>query len=380
MKKKLDQRSFKALMARGFDSKLAQQLVNDGYTISKLKSKTVTELKNLGIKDSHARELKENKRPPIPAKTVAKLLYESKFGCCICKDNKNSLIIHHIKKWTDSKDNSEDNLVVLCLKHHDGAHTKHELTLNLTPSILKEAKKKWINDVKANAARSINEQNNRNIIQIKNNKLNVGIDLYHGKALKHFDNIIKQNGFKHIILDHPLDQYKLQNMDILLIATLGMETDKSFNETEIWAIKNFVIKGGSLICADQAWSWVCPSYGNKPADAFPLNVLGKNLGFFITGKNVGSPYFYDTEVMNGIKNVRRKSWWPSQIEFLTENSQAIIRDECYRIIAGYLSLGDGHIIVVGHGDMLEENPELIQNILTFLSVKNSRVHNQQLTS
>ena len=74
MKKKLsqyDQRSFKALMARGFDIKLSQQLVNDGYTISKLKSKTVTELKSLGIEDSHARELKRNKRPPIPTKTVA---------------------------------------------------------------------------------------------------------------------------------------------------------------------------------------------------------------------------------------------------------------------------------------------------------------------
>lgn len=100
-----------------------------------------------------------------------------------------------------------------------------------------------------------------------------------------------------------------------------------------------------------------------------MNVLGKSLGFCITGQNIGAPRFYETEIMNGIKKVRRKTWWPSQIEFQSGTGHAIIRDENYRIMAGYLSLGKGHIIIVGHGAMLEENPPLINNILAFI-IKN----------
>ena len=367
-----NQRSVNALIARKFNNKQAIKLVEDGYTVSKLKSLSVKELKNLGINDSQVKEIKNGHRSHIPIKTVSKLLYESTFGCCICRNTNSPVIIHHIDKYADSKNHSEDNLVVLCLKHHDEAHTKHGLSQNLTPKIIKIAKNEWIKEVKNNAEKSILKQDHGKKLsagKYQNNVLRIGIDLYHGKAILHFDKAVKELGFTHTILDHSPDQNKLNEIDVLLIATSGMNSDKSFSPSEIMTIKNFVINGGSLICADQAWSWVYRSYGNKPIDAFPLNVLGKNLGFQITGKNVGAPCFYETEIMYGINKVTRKNWWPSQIDFLLGSGQAIIRDENYRIIAGHISLGKGYIIIIGHGAMLAENPRLTKNVLKFLSNK-----------
>ncbi len=78
-------------------------------------------------------------RQKVPKSLQTSLMYESAFVCVICQEE--SCHIHHIDR--DHANNKEDNLVVLCLKHHDEAHTRKQLSKNLTRADIKEAKKKW---------------------------------------------------------------------------------------------------------------------------------------------------------------------------------------------------------------------------------------------
>ncbi|WP_221058943.1 HNH endonuclease signature motif containing protein [Shewanella algae] len=78
-------------------------------------------------------------RPSIPETLKRKLLYDSQYVCVVCQSR--GTHIHHING--DHSDNREDNLVVLCVAHHDEAHTKRELSQNLSPGALQHAKSEW---------------------------------------------------------------------------------------------------------------------------------------------------------------------------------------------------------------------------------------------
>ena len=43
----------------------------------------------------------------------------------------------------DHSNNTEENLIVLCVAHHDEAHTKRQLSKNLDTGALRDAKQKW---------------------------------------------------------------------------------------------------------------------------------------------------------------------------------------------------------------------------------------------
>ncbi|MBS1582955.1 MAG: HNH endonuclease [Bacteroidetes bacterium] len=135
-------------MARGLDRDTADSLVRGGYTLASLKLLSQKELVDLGLLPKMATELLAESRPPIPPETMAKLLYESRWTCCVCRDRMKSVIIHHLEEWHDSRDHSEENLVVLCLQHHDEAHTKRELSLNLTIDRIRDLKRLWLDQVK----------------------------------------------------------------------------------------------------------------------------------------------------------------------------------------------------------------------------------------
>lgn len=151
----MSKRTFNALISRGFDTHLANSIVNKGLTLNKLKQKSSDDLKSLGIDKSKVDAILKEQRPPIPTNIVIKILYESKRICCICREKSKSVIIHHLKEWHLSKDHNEDNLVVLCLEHHNDAHTKKGVSLNLTEKQLIYSKKKWNKAVKSIDAMTI---------------------------------------------------------------------------------------------------------------------------------------------------------------------------------------------------------------------------------
>lgn len=78
-------------------------------------------------------------RMSVPEQTKFRLLYRNADRCCVCRAR--SVQIHHIDKNRDNND--EANLAVVCLTHHDAAHTQHQLSQNLTPDRIRDAKSRW---------------------------------------------------------------------------------------------------------------------------------------------------------------------------------------------------------------------------------------------
>jgi len=96
-------------------------------------------------------------RKPIPESLKINILYKSAYTCCICRDAKAPTEIHHIDQ--NPSNNIEDNLVVLCRNHHAIAHTKSDLSNNLTPNRLFEAKLQWQKEVEVRSSEAIIKPN-----------------------------------------------------------------------------------------------------------------------------------------------------------------------------------------------------------------------------
>jgi len=139
--------TYHALLARGIDSATANHLIDSKISLNKLKTLSLDKLLRCGLNENQANLILKEERPPIPIETVKKLIFESRSICCICRDRNKPFIIHHIIDWEKSRDNSEKNLVVLCLNDHGETHSKHSLSQNLTPQLIKDSKTKWIKRV-----------------------------------------------------------------------------------------------------------------------------------------------------------------------------------------------------------------------------------------
>lgn len=79
-------------------------------------------------------------RPRIPDATKLQLLYLNADTCCVCRQRR-AQHIHHLNE--NSSDHRIENLACLCLQCHSEAHTKHQLTQNLTPDRVSHAKTSW---------------------------------------------------------------------------------------------------------------------------------------------------------------------------------------------------------------------------------------------
>lgn len=192
-----------ALLSRGLDTHTAQRLVSDNLTVGKLKEMTELQLQNLSLSNSFISSILKESRPPIPRDTIIKLLYESRRTCCICRDHTKSVIIHHIEEWHKTKSHDENNLVVLCLQHHDEAHSVKTLSINLNPPQIKYFKTRWCEEVNKLDARTIlglKKEHSRwdyvNINRLFELFLDMDIDYYDIKSFTSLRklNIIDENG------------------------------------------------------------------------------------------------------------------------------------------------------------------------------------------
>jgi len=148
--------TYQALLGRGFRGAAAMRLAKAKHTVSGLQKMSDAKLTALKLKEFEIKALR-NSRPPIPAETIHQVLFKSRHVCCVCRDSSKEIILHHIEKWSVSRDHSAENLVVLCLDHHGDAHSKHELGRNLTPEALRDAKEAWEREVKGADTRLILE-------------------------------------------------------------------------------------------------------------------------------------------------------------------------------------------------------------------------------
>ncbi|MFI5072437.1 MAG: HNH endonuclease signature motif containing protein [Terriglobales bacterium] len=144
----MSKRTFDAFLARGLDTGKANELIKAGYSLSSLVSLSSAKLKKLGLTGDQIEIIAKSSRPPISTDVVGRLLFKSRFVCCVCRDKSKSIIIHHIVEWNKSKDHSEANLVVLCLEHHSEAHSHKEHAINLSAKNIRNLKQEWEDEVK----------------------------------------------------------------------------------------------------------------------------------------------------------------------------------------------------------------------------------------
>lgn len=138
------------LLGVGLDSELAQKAVEAGYTLTKLKNATKSDLYQHF--DDHEADLiwEKVKRKPIPESTMLRLVAECDWKCCVCQDYQRMqpVVIHHIEEHTKTGDDSYDNLVVLCLNHHAWAHSTWKISRHPLPrELIRNKKEEWIKAV-----------------------------------------------------------------------------------------------------------------------------------------------------------------------------------------------------------------------------------------
>ena len=209
--------TFKSLLSKGISSDIAQRITDSGYNLSTLSACSEKELENLGVDKSLKNQIFDSKRPSIPDNITNNLLYKSRRTCCICRDSNRSIIIHHIKEWSESKSNEENNLVVLCLHHHDEAHTKRELSQNLTPERILEGKKRWEKEV---------EKLDKEILKLDFKELDVVTNQFSLLKNKWY-NFFKNLGMRINLIDDPIEKikfdFKIYGKSILLIKVFNIE-------------------------------------------------------------------------------------------------------------------------------------------------------------
>lgn len=225
-------RTFKSLLAKGIDSLVAQKIVDAEFNLSTLSSCSIEQLNELGVTDEIKDKIFDSSRPPIPDEIIDNLLYKSRRTCCVCRRTEHSIVIHHIKEWSESKSNEESNLVVLCLLHHDEAHSKKELSQNLTSERIKAAKINWENEV-LTLDKKILESDFKEL-QATTKKL---FDLK-----KKWYNFLKAVGMRVDILDDSTDKlkfdFKIYGKVILFVKIFEIDSlDEILNKEKL--IQNF---------------------------------------------------------------------------------------------------------------------------------------------
>lgn len=83
-------------------------------------------------------------RAPIPGKVAAQLLYEADHTCCICRNKKFDVQVHHISGRADSR---PANLAVLCLNCHSEVERKGGLGRVYSPTELQRYKESWLREI-----------------------------------------------------------------------------------------------------------------------------------------------------------------------------------------------------------------------------------------
>jgi hypothetical protein len=154
---KVRSREVRTLVGYGVDSELAKEMVANAHTISSLKGLQLDELCAFGILEDAAKAITSKKRPAIPENNLNNVLFKARWTCCICRNEKKSVVIHHLVPWSQSKCHDEDNLVVLCLDHHGEAHTKRQLSLSLTADRLRAARELWYAEADQSARQEVHK-------------------------------------------------------------------------------------------------------------------------------------------------------------------------------------------------------------------------------
>lgn len=247
--------TFNALIGKGIDSEKANKIIRNGLTIEQLATCSHDTLNEIGLNKNDLDLIFRSKRPPIPDEIVNSLLYKSRKTCCVCREREKAIIIHHIVEWNKSKSHSEDNLVVLCLVHHDEAHSKKELSLNLTPNRIRAAKEKWELEV----------QKHDNVILSLTYKELLAIPKQLSKLKEKWFNFLQKLDMKIEQSDTPRYDFKIHGITTLVVKVYEISDIKELDKKEVLIQKadedtffdNLIILGNGPFLSNNGF------YGNE---------------------------------------------------------------------------------------------------------------------
>lgn len=189
----------------------------------------------------------------------------------------------------------------------------------------------------------------------------VGMDLHHGGIWPGFTNQLATLGLTARVVGSAEDLRRLDDLRVLVLVIGEDGAGGEFSEEDADRVERFVGRGGGLLCAGSAASWVVSGRGT--AESFPLNVLGRRLGFEVLNRTVMPPRNLSPVLSGGVGAVNRSHWWASEIRASAKSSEAMVTDEAMRPMAIALTHGRGRVIVAGHPDLLRENPDIVRNAL-----------------
>ena len=193
----------------------------------------------------------------------------------------------------------------------------------------------------------------------------VAVDLLHGQPWPTLERELGQLGLQVLPLRNETDFRRLARAGTLLILASDSGTAPVISEDSTKKIERFVRAGGGLLCAAESWSWVAG--GERVVDHFPLNTLGRRLGFRILDRAAGAPRNISPSLLGGLDGIRRSDWWASEVRVDDGDSEPLITDEDLRPMAVRMPYGRGRVVVVGHCELLRENPEVLRNVLLYLT-------------
>lgn len=190
------------------------------------------------------------------------------------------------------------------------------------------------------------------------------MDVHHGGIWPGFTNQLATLGFTARVVESAEDLRSLDGLRVLVLVIGEDGAGGELSEGDADRIERFVGRGGGLLCAGSAASWVAS--GRGAAESFPLNVLGRRLGFEVLDRTVTPPRNLSPALLGGVGAVNRSHWWASEVRSSAKSAEAMVTDEAMRAMAMALTHGRGRVIVAGHPDLLRENPDIVRNALLYL--------------
>ena len=82
-----------ALLRRGLDSTTATSLVTEGYSLQDLQLMSIEKMMRHGVSQYQAESILDKSRPPIPNNIFMKVVHDSKWRCCICREKGKGVIV-----------------------------------------------------------------------------------------------------------------------------------------------------------------------------------------------------------------------------------------------------------------------------------------------
>lgn len=117
-------RTRSTLLGLGFATDLIEKIGRLNYTVDALRSASKAKLEQEFTLEEITLIKAKIERAPIPEVVVEEVLKKSKGCCSYCNDGDFSqpYQLHHVKLYSLTQDNSEDNLLVVCPTHHVVIH------------------------------------------------------------------------------------------------------------------------------------------------------------------------------------------------------------------------------------------------------------------